>query len=308
MTPYDILIAGGGMAGLSAALYAARGGKRTILLEKKLVGGQILPSPQVENYPGISKISGADLITSLETQAKGSGAEIHFGEVVEIGKKDALFSVRLQSGETLLATSVIVATGAKPRELGLPGEKEKTGSGISYCAYCDGNFYRNRRVAVIGGGDSAIENAQYLSRLCSEVFLIHRREKFRGNPAAVQQLENCSNVKILRGCRVTALLGEKQLEGIEVTGADGRCEALTVDGMFVAVGQIPDTRLLRWGCTLDSHGYAVCGADGETRVPGLFAAGDCRAKSLRQLVTAASDGAASAAAAMQYLTATAPLF
>lgn len=298
----EIAIIGGGAAGLSAALYAARAGKRTLLLEKSAPGGQILPAPLVENYPGAERISGVALISVMQSQATQSGAEIRTAEVVSLERGEPGLVLRTEEGERIGANAVIVATGASPRRLELPGEKKLAGHGVSYCAYCDGNFYRGKTVAVVGGGNSALEWVRYLSDICGFVFLIHRREAFRGNPQVLEYLRTCSRVKLLCNRRVTALVGEERLTAValESTDGSGQTERLAVDGVFPALGQVPDTGILKGLAPLDDRGYVIAGEGGELG-GGLFAAGDCRAKAVRQLVTAASDGVCTAIGAVAFL-------
>ena len=298
----EVAIIGGGAAGLSAALYAARAGKRTLLLEKSVLGGQILPAPLVENYPGAEGISGVELIGVMQSQATQAGAELRTADVISLKREKHGFVLGTEESVRIVARSVIVATGAFPRRLELPGEQKFAGHGVSYCAYCDGNFYKGKTVAVVGGGNSALEWTRYLSDICDFVFLIHRREEFRGDPQILEYLRACPRVKLLCKSRVTALVGEEHLSAVvlESTDGSGKIEHLTVDGIFPALGRIPDTGFLKGAVPLDDREYVVAGEGGELG-GGLFAAGDCRVKTVRQLVTAASDGVCAAIGAVTFL-------
>ena len=288
---YDVVIIGGGVAGLSAAIYAARAGKKTLVLEGMMCGGQIVNSPKVSNYPGIKEISGFELATSLYEQAQACGAGIYYQKVVSVEDRGDTKLV-ITDSDTIECKNVIIATGAKHRELGLDNENELVGKGISYCATCDGAFYKDKTVAVIGGGNTALMDALYLSKLCSKVYLIHRREEFRGKDGILNELCNTENVEILRNCIVKEAVADDTVKAIIVENVithDTR--EYEVSGIFVAVGQMPDTKLFEGLVDMDEYGYIKADESLKTNVPGIYVAGDCRTKEVRQLATAAADGA-----------------
>ena len=297
---YDIIIIGGGPAGLTAAVYARRAGKSALVIEKNAFGGQISWSPRVENYPGFISIGGVELGDRLLEQAMEQGAEAELEEVVAIRSEAGRMSVAVESGAKYQAGAVIIATGAKPRMLGLPREEEFIGNGVCFCAVCDGAFYKGLPVAVNGGGNSALQDALLLSEKCSRVYLIHRRDSFRGEAKLVEALRARGNVEFVLNARVSSLFGEDGLEGVTVEQS-GQERSLYVKGLFVAVGHKPDNAAFSSLMELDLAGYALSGEDCTTRTPGLFVAGDCRSKKVRQLATAVSDGAAAALAACEYL-------
>jgi thioredoxin reductase (NADPH) len=297
---YDIAIVGAGPAGLSAAIYAQRAGKKTVLFEAYTYGGQIINTPKIENYPGIKDISGFDYATGLFDQALSFGAEIVFEQVTAVNKSDC-FVITTTAG-TYEAQAVIIATGAKNRHLGLEKEEALTGRGISYCATCDGAFFKGKNVAVNGGGNTAIEDATFLSGYCSKVYVIHRREGFRAEKGSLQALREKDNVEFVLNATITDLVGEDKLSAVVVTDKlSGQTREIAVDGLFIAIGQVPDNTVFSEIAELDQSGYVLSGEDCTTKTPGLFTAGDCRTKHVRQLVTAASDGAVAALAACSYI-------
>ena len=297
---YDIAIVGAGPAGLSAAIYAQRAGKKTVLFEAYTYGGQIINTPKIENYPGIKDISGFDYATGLFDQALSFGAEIVFEQVTAVNKSDC-FVITTTAG-TYEAQAVIIATGAKNRHLGLEKEEALTGRGISYCATCDGAFFKGKNVAVNGGGNTAIEDATFLSGYCSKVYVIHRREGFRAEEGSLQALREKDNVEFVLNATITDLIGEDKLSAVVVTDKlSGQTSEIAVDGLFIAIGQVPDNAVFSEIAELDQSGYVLSGEDCTTKTPGLFTAGDCRTKHVRQLVTAASDGAVAALAACTYI-------
>lgn len=318
---YDMIIIGAGPAGLSAAVYGVRAGKSVLVLEGKTYGGQIVNTPEVENYPGIKKVSGFEFATGLYQQAKELGAEIKMEKVLSVEKKEAgtpydmeaaengadcpaekEAAVRVTtSKETYEGGCVILAMGAKNRLLGIPKEKEMTGAGISYCATCDGMFYREKCVAVNGGGSTALEDALFLSNYCKEVYLIHRRDSFRGEQKLVEALKKRENVVFVLNTVVTGLLGEGKLTGIQIKNTDGEEKVLMIDGLFIAIGQEPETGLVKDLVATDESGYIRADESCRTNVEGVFVAGDCRTKTVRQLTTAAADGAVAALTAAEYL-------
>lgn len=291
----DLIILGAGTAGLSAAIYAVRAGLSLRLLETSLPGGQILNSPDVDNYPGIPNISGFDFVQNLTAHAAGLGVEPEF---TAVSRADLAGNVkRIRTGrEVLESRAVILATGASHRSLGCPGEAEFRGKGVSYCATCDGAFFRVKDVAVVGGGNTALEDALFLANLCRRVYLIHRREEFRAQQAAVNAVRSRENIQLVLGEQVEKISGDKQVSA--VTLKSGR--ELPVSGVFIAVGLAPNTALFEGQLDLD-NGYIRAGEDCHTSLPGVFAAGDVRTKPLRQLITAAADGAVAAVEAGKYL-------
>ena len=290
---YDIIIVGAGPAGLTAAIYALRGNKKVLVLESRTYGGQIVNASKIENYPGIQEISGFDYATALYNQVTSLGGEIKFEEVTKIEKDKSVIT----TSNTYQAKSVIIATGAENKRLGVPKEQEFVGKGVSYCATCDGNFYRNKTVAVVGGGNTALEDAIYLSNIVEKVYLIHRRDSFRGEDAYVEELKNKDNVEFILNSNVVGLNGENLLESIEVE-TEGKKNTLNVNGLFIAVGQKPNNDRFSNVVELD-NGY-IASTDGvHTSTTGIYVAGDTRVKDLRQLTTAVSDGAIAATTAMK---------
>ncbi|MDO4989169.1 MAG: FAD-dependent oxidoreductase [Eubacteriales bacterium] len=298
---YDILIVGGGPAGLTAATYARRAGKSVLVIEKNAFGGQITWSPKVENFPGFVSVSGSELGDRLLEQAMEQGAEVELDEVTSVSvRPDGIKTVACDSGAVFEGRALIAAVGAKPRMLGLEREEELVGSGVCFCAVCDGAFYAGKDVAVNGGGNSALQDALLLSEKCRRVYLIHRRDSFRGERKLVEALEKRENVEFVLRASITELLGEGELTGVAVE-QDGRRRELSVAGLFVAIGHAPDNGIFSGLMELDRAGYAAAGEDCLTATPGVFVAGDCRAKGVRQLTTAAADGAVAALAACRYL-------
>lgn len=297
---YDIIVIGGGPAGLTAATYARRAGKTVLVIEKAAFGGQITWSPKVENFPTIISISGTELGDRLLEQAMEQGAEVELEEVTAVEADGDVKRVRCDSGAEYEAKAIIIATGAKPRMLGLEREEELVGSGVGFCAVCDGAFYKGRDVAVNGGGNSALQDAMLLSETCRKVYLIHRRSSFRGEEKLVEALRRRENVEFILESTVEELLGDTELRGIAVRHPGGRRE-IELDGLFVAVGHEPDNKIFAELMELDAAGYAASGEDCRTKTPGVFVAGDCRRKAVRQLTTAVADGSAAALAACAYI-------
>lgn len=298
---YDIIVVGGGPAGLTAALYALRAGKSVLIIEKSTFGGQITWSPKVENYPAIPSVSGTELGDRLMAQAEAQGAEFELDEVVSVELDGDIKRVKTDFGGEFEAKALIIAVGAKPRMLGLEREEELVGNGVCFCAVCDGAFYKNRPVAVSGGGNSALQDAVLLSDTCSKVYLIHRRATFRGEAKLVETLRSKDNVEFVLESSVMALHGENELSGITVTNKDGASRDISVDGLFVAVGHAPDNGVFAQLMELDEAGYAASDESCLTKTRGVFVAGDCRRKAVRQLTTAAADGSAAALAACSYI-------
>ena len=294
---YDIAIVGGGPAGLTAAIYGARAGKSVLLLERDSIGGQIVYSPQVENYPALPHVSGAELANRLYEQVEALG--------VEIASEEVTGAERLPEGGFRLTTdfgshtahALILATGVRHRRLGLPGEEELVGAGVSYCAVCDGAFYAGRDVAVVGGGDTALQDALFLAGVCRSVTLVVRRDRFRGEAALARQVHARDNVSIRFEHRPVAYVTlDGTLSGLVVEGPGGQ-STLSVDGVFLAVGQEPCSEVFAELTETDAAGYFAVGERCRTSVPGLYVAGDCRTKEVRQLTTAVGDGAVAALAA-----------
>ena len=297
---YDLIIIGGGPAGLTAAVYARRAGKTVLVLEKDALGGQITWSPKVENFPSVLSVSGADLGNRMAEQAMEQGADVEIEEVTALEKTEAGWRVKCLFDAEYEGRTVILATGARPRMLGVEREEELVGSGVGYCAVCDGAFFQGEAVAVNGGGNSALQDAMLLSELCSRVYLVHRRAGFRGEEKLVEALQAKENVEFVLNARITALQGEDSLTGITVE-QDGAERMIPVTGLFVAIGHEPDNSAFAPFLNLDGRGYAASGEDCLTKTEGLFVAGDCRAKGVRQLTTAVADGAVAALAACSWL-------
>lgn len=305
---YDILVVGAGTAGLSAAIYGVRAGKKVIVLEKKNYGGQIVNSPEIVNYPGISKISGFAFAKELYEQAVSLGAEYQTGRVVHIERllDTAGWQVEVSQsdGETkeYLTRTVILATGARNRPLGLEREDALIGAGVSYCATCDGMFFRGKDVAVVGGGNTALEDAMFLTGYCRKVYLVHRREGFRGEEKLLHALQKKENLSFVLNSVVEELIGDTSLTSVKIRNVDsGACTEIPVSGLFVAIGQMPDNSDFEEIIELDDKGYILASEDCKTGTPGIFTAGDCRTKNVRQLATAASDGAVAALAACELI-------
>lgn len=300
---YDVVIIGSGPAGLTAAIYAKRAELETIVIEKEIAsGGQVLNTYEVDNYPGLPGINGYDLGMKFREHADKLGAEFVTDDVARVEKADDLFVVVCEEASYTTRT-VIIATGASHRKLAVPGEEELTGMGVSYCATCDGAFFRNRVTAVTGGGDVAIEDAIFLSRLCKKVYLIHRRDELRGAKTLQTQLFSLENVEVVWDTVIEKINGEEQVESIIIKNVKtGSAEDLPVDGVFIAVGINPQSGAFDGLVDMD-HGYIKAGEDCETSVPGIFAAGDVRTKQLRQVSTAVADGANAITSVERYLTA-----
>lgn len=298
---YDIIVVGAGPAGMTAAIYARRASKTVLLLEAVSYGGQIINTPDIENYPVEAHISGFDFSQKLYEQTKALGAEFKFEKVVEIKDENGVKTVITNKG-SYEGKAVIIATGSENRKLGVEGEDALRGRGISYCATCDGNFYRNKVVAVVGGGNTALEDALYLADLAEKVYLIHRRDSFRGEETTVSRLKERQNVEFIYNSTVTKLIAEKRLKAIEVTDKiSGSVREIELNGLFVAVGRVPENQNFANLVELDEAGYIVAGEDCRTKCAGVFVAGDNRTKTLRQLVTATADGAMAATEAVKYI-------
>ena len=299
---YDIIIIGAGPAGLTAALYALRADKKVLVLEKETFGGQITYSPKVENYPGIMQMSGNEFAEKLIDQVFAHGGEIELDKVVKLETGEGNCRTVITENGRYEAKSVIIASGSKHRRLGLDREDEFTGEGVSYCAVCDGAFYKGRDVAVIGGGNTALQDAVLLSEYCSSVTVVQNLDFLTGEKRLADTLVKRANVKILYGKTVTALLGENKLRAIEICDLrSGEKEEVKVDGVFVAIGQVPENQPFEDNVELSKEGYIQANENCTTRDEAIFVAGDCRTKTVRQITTAVSDGASAALAACRYI-------
>ena len=299
---YDIIIIGSGPAGLSAAIYAQRACLDTIVIEKNgISGGQVLNTWEVDNYPGFPGVTGFELSRQFREHANKLGARVVQDEVVQVELSGNVKKVVCEE-ETYEARCVILASGAHHRTLEVPGEEELRGAGVSYCATCDGAFFRGRTVAVVGGGDAALEDAIFLARMCEKVYIVHRRDKLRGANRLQERLQALENIEFVWNSETAAIEGNGQVEALRLrqtkTGEEKR---LDVDGVFIAVGIAPESELYAGQLELDEQGYIRADESGQTSVPGVFAAGDVRTKALRQILTAASDGANCVASAERYL-------
>ena len=298
----DIIIIGAGPAGMTAAIYARRASKTVLVLEAMSYGGQIINTPDIENYPVAAHISGFDFATKVYEQAKALGAAFKFEKAVEIRDNGDSKTV-VTAKNAYEAKAVIIATGSENRKLGIEGEDKLVGRGVSYCATCDGAFFRNKKVAVVGGGNTALEDALYLADIAETVYLIHRRDQFRGENSTVEKLRQRANVQFVYNSQVTRLNADKRLQSIEVTDKQGNVTTLEVSGLFVAVGRIPENQNFASVVELDGAGYALAAENCRTKTPGVFVAGDNRVKEVRQLVTATADGAVAATEAIKFINA-----
>ena len=296
---YDLIIIGGGPAGLTAGIYAQRARLKTLLLEKEMVGGQIAVSDVIENYPGFPSISGAELMEKFEQQARGLGLEIKLTDVIAVQKKGEEKIVKTSDGD-LIAKSVIVATGAKPRRLDIPGEKELTGKGVSYCATCDGPFFKGQKVIVVGGGDTAVKEAVYLSKIANKVYIAHRRDQLRAEKIIQEKAMSTPNIEILWSHILKEIRGKTGVEKVVLQNLkDNTVKELDVEGVFVFVGINPTTDFV--DVEKDKQGFIKTDQDMRTSVKGIFAAGDCRTTALKQVSTAVGDGAIAAFVAERYI-------
>lgn len=287
---YDIIIIGAGPSGMSAALYALRANKKVLLLEKECFGGQIINASNIENYPALSNVSGYDFATNLYNQIKSLGVILKYEEVLEVTDKKEVITRK----DTYKGKNIIIATGLKKRKLNLENEDKLLGSGISYCATCDGNFYKNKNVAVVGGGNTALEDALYLSNIASKVYLIHRRDNFRGEKKLISEVKEKNNIELILNSNITKIIGEDKLNGIEITDNRNNISRLEIDGLFIAIGNIPDNNRFKNIIDLDENGYIIANTNLKTKTDNIYVAGDTRVKTLRQLVTATADGAIAA--------------
>ena len=292
---YDSIIIGAGPAGLTSAIYLRRANKKVLVLESKGYGGQIANADKVENYPGIAEISGYQLAENLYNQAKNMGAEIKFETVKSVGQDKTVQT----SGGTYQGKTVIIANGAAKRKLNLKKESDFIGKGVSYCATCDGNFFKGKTVTVVGGGNAALEDALYLSDVANKVYVVHQFDAFNGEEKYREDLSQKSNVSFLMESTVTALNGNGKLETVTVTDRNGTAKEIGTDGLFIAIGQEPKNQVFANVADLNDAGYIRCNNSVYTKTDGIFAAGDTREKELRQLTTAVSDGSLAATAALK---------
>lgn len=299
---YDVLIIGGGPGGYTAALYCARAGLNTLVLEKFSAGGQMTQTMQIDNYPGFDEgVDGFTLGFKMQNGAERFGAKTKQTEVLSVDFSGKLKKIQTADGE-FLAKSVIVATGAEHKHLGLEKEDELIGKGVGYCAACDGMFYREKTVAVIGGGNSAAADALLLSKICKKVYLIHRRDKLRAERFYHEPLKNAESIEFIWNSNVTEFLFDEKIHGLKIKNAiDGAENIIDVDGVFISIGRSPQTSLFSGILNLDSQGYIIADENTKTNLPGVFAAGDVRTKPVRQIATAVSDGATAAHFAEEYL-------
>ena len=299
---YDVIVIGGGPAGYTAALYAVRAGLETLILEKFSAGGQMLETPLIENYPGFQDgIDGFTLGFNMQTSAEKFGAKTVNSEVLSVDLKVTPKQIVTDSGE-YFAKTVIIASGAKHKHLGVENEENLIGKGVGYCATCDGMFYKNKTVAVVGGGNSAAADVLYLSNICSKVYLIHRRDSLRATKIYHQPLFKLQNVEFVWNSKVEKLLFEDKISGVEISDIlDGSKKEISLDGLFISIGRSPETELFKNQLELDEYGYIKANETTKTNIQGVFAAGDVRTKELRQVVTAASDGAVAAHFAEEYI-------
>lgn len=301
---YDLIIVGGGPCGLSASVYAGRSGIRTLMLEEYACGGQILNTFEIKNYPGFENISGPELASKMANQAEALNVEIKYEKAIDFDFSQDIKVIKTQNGK-YFAKTVILSLGASPRKLGLEREQELTGKGVSYCAICDGGFFKGKRVAVVGGGNSAIEDLPYLTNLASKSYLINRSKRYRAQNILLEKalrLKEHGKVEFFEDTVVVKLLGDKKLEGVVMKNVlTGKEQELLIDGLFIEIGRIPNTDSLKGKVDLDEYGYIVTDQNLMTSVKGVFAGGDVIQKSLRQIVTAGSDGAICATNAQNFL-------
>lgn len=300
MEEYDVVIIGGGPAGLTAGLYASRAKLKSLLIEKKWPGGQLLNTELIEDYPGFESIKGPDLAQRMENQVRKLGLQIELDGVECVKPEGSRKLVQTEGGKMYLAKAVIVTAGGEPRRLGAPGEEELAGRGVSYCAICDGAFFEGQTIAVVGGGDSALEEGVFLTRYAKKVYIIHRRDCFRAQPVPVEKAKQDPKVEFLLNTRVKAIHGTDQVEYLTIE-RDGKEERLDVTGVFVFIGFVPNTQLFCGHVDHDKHGYVVTDANMETSVKGIFAAGDVRSALTRQITTAVGDGTIAAIAAQHFV-------
>lgn len=299
---YDIIILGGGPAGYTAALYACRAGFSTLVIEKMAAGGQMTLTSDIDNYPGFETgIDGFTLGMKMQQSAERFGAKTEFDEVLSVDFSNKIKKITTYSGE-FLAKAVIIATGANPKELGLENEQSLTGRGIHYCAHCDGRFYKDKTVAVIGGGNSAVSDALYLSRMAKKIYLVHRRDTLKATQVYLKPLKDAENIEFLWNSTLCEVIFDNKVTGAKIKSTvTDNINEIEIDGVFISIGRKPATEFLRGILELDNNGYIIADETTKTNIPGIFAVGDVRTKTLRQVVTAVSDGAVAVHFAEEYL-------
>ena len=299
---YDTVIIGGGPAGYTAALYASRAGLDTLVIEKMSAGGQMALTGEIDNYPGFPEgVDGFTLGANMQAAAERFGAKTEYAEVLSLELAEKVKKI-ITSSKTVLAKTVIIATGAEPRELGIKSEKELVGKGVHYCAHCDGRFYKGKTVAVVGGGNSAVSDALYLSRLAKKVYLVHRRDTLRATKIYLDPLKKSENIEFLFDSALVDIIAQPRVTQAKIKNLkNGKENYIDCDGIFISIGRTPTTAFLNGAVPLDPQGYIIADESTRTSVDGVFAAGDVRTKTLRQIVTAVSDGAIAASAAEEYI-------
>ena len=297
---YDIVIVGAGPSGLTASIYARRSNKNVLVLESLTYGGQIVNTLDIENYPAENHISGVELANKMYNQALDLGAKIKFEKVIDIKNYDDYKEV-ITNKNTYKTKTIILSTGSDNRKLNIKGEDELLGKGVSYCATCDGNFYKNKDVAVIGSGITAVEDTIYLSDIVNKVYLINRSNDFKVDENLFQKLSKLNNVELILNSNITQINGKDKLESIELTDKENNKINLNIQGLFIAIGRVPENQNFAKLINLDDKGYIIANENCHTNIDGIFASGDNRTKSLRQLVTATSDGAIAATEAIKYI-------
>ena len=299
---YDTVIIGGGPAGYTAALYASRAGLDTLVIEKMSAGGQMALTGEIDNYPGFPEgVDGFTLGANMQAAAERFGAKTEYAEVLSLELAEKVKKI-ITSSKTVLAKTVIIATGAEPRELGIKSEKELIGKGVHYCAHCDGRFYKGKTVAVVGGGNSAVSDALYLSRLAKKVYLVHRRDTLRATKIYLDPLKKSENIEFLFDSALIDIIAQPRVTQAKIKDLkNGKENYIDCDGIFISIGRTPTTAFLNGAIPLDPQGYIIADESTRTSVDGVFAAGDVRTKTLRQIVTAVSDGAIAASAAEEYI-------
>ena len=304
MKKYDVIIIGAGPAGCTAAVYCGRAELKAAMFERFAPGGQMATTTEIENYPGFPNgVDAVQLAMDMSAQAERFGTETVYDDAVALREEKGLKIITAASGEEYSAKAVILAMGAAPRELGVKGEKEFRGRGVSYCATCDGAFFRGKTVVVVGGGDTAAADAVFLSKICEKVYLVHRRDKLRAAKVYEKKLRELSNVEFVWDTTVTAIEGEGKVSSVSLQNVkSGEVSTIATDAVFVAVGVKPTTEWLKGTVDMNDAGFIIAGESTETSMAGVYAAGDCRVKLLRQVITAASDGAVAAYMAEEYIT------
>lgn len=291
---YDVAIIGEGPAGMTAAIYTTRAGLSTVVVEKMFAGGQMGETPEIDNYPGFESVSGFELSSKMSAHAKKAGAESVHADVLGFEFSEGNNIIKT-SDRDIIAKTIILSMGASHRQLGVPGENEYRGRGVSYCATCDGNFFRGRDVCVVGGGNTALEDALYLANICNKVYLIHRRDSFRGFETLAKKVSDCNNIELILNSVVEKISGDEKVSSVSLRNkTSNEHSEISVSGCFIAVGTTPNTELIRDKITLTDSGHIDAGEDTVTNLPGIFAAGDIRNKVSYQIVTACADGAVAA--------------